>query len=211
MRFFLFLFIFTVSIPYSAALAQNSQENSRLFIGKQNSKPCVGCAKKLYNGGNDAGSTPRPLNIKGMLRDQEAQNQGMQYKRISRQQPKQTYSLGGNSKGDKTKTRLQQLAAETSRKEMENAITRSKEREARVRAMQARIMEQQQYYQDRARKEEERAWAEYNMSRNDTATRTSALTGTQRQRQPTQKKRVYKGNSSKDANRPGTRVFLSPR
>lgn len=185
MRLILSLIVI-LSIPYSAALAQNSDGGSTLFVGKQGSSKCVSCGKSLTTTGA-TGSRPRPVSIKGIL--DGSSPKGARYRQS-------TFSFGSSDRNSNEE--LQKLAMENKRAQLNSAIRLGEERDAAVDAMYKQMMKEHSYLDPRNR--QQGAKMSPDRSRRD------------EKAEPTGRV-VYRKSEGRDrsAREPGSRVFLSPR
>jgi hypothetical protein len=185
-----------LSIPHSVALAQNSGDSGRLYIGNKENSGCTSC-RYTSNAGSTGGTAAKPLNIRGII---SGQNDRKAARYRSYGTGSATYSLNYGY-GGSSRESLSALSEQNRRRELENIMKLSRERKERVDAERMRLLEQQNYYERKIREQSEQRTA--SADNNGRASATSRNT-----------RQVYSKNYRRydpPARETGSRVFLSPR
>ncbi len=139
----IFLTLILSIIHFSPALAQNSQQRARVYVGDSD---CCGQGA-LYNNGS-SGKAAAPLNLKSMLKSNSGNR--MKYRYIGSREKSTTYNFGAKYDSDRKDNKLRELSSLTERKEYENALQRATARKAADRKRRAELQKRIQYYKQQS-------------------------------------------------------------
>ncbi len=222
MKFYI-LFAVILIIPYSGALAQNSEGKSSIFLSDQGSRKCVNCGNKVYNSGSGA-SSASPFSIKRMIQSNQTARQMKSADIIRRAERfnqtgsmKEIYDFYNRGSSDNER-KLYELSLETQQREAQKIAEMSAERGKRAELIRARSRQNTEALRRseaaHTRRAEQLRQERLSSYTNTTgANRQSASGGRDAAQGQSQQKLIYRGKTGSQERRKktGTRVFLSPR